>query len=215
MPLRPFASWRNLGILKDRLNFVTDPELERMGGLLAERLGVMADELEPGEFRSWATPVVKDALGLSFDAAGASEGTLWLADPARERLVPVHNDGPDAQRLLNGVTVPLSEGLIGMVFATQQSFCENEVYKNVQHSKEVDRQLEQVTCAMIAVPLYFAGDVRGVISCVRLRAAGSRDADPPGFGVQDLGKIELAAEVARSLIEQQLVSECLGVDPAG
>jgi transcriptional regulator with GAF, ATPase, and Fis domain len=201
--------------MRERLDYIPDPELEHLGKLLAERLAMIAGELQPAQFRAWAAPLLHDVLSLTFRAAGASEGTLWVVDVARENLVPVYNDGPESERFLKSVTHPLSSGLVSMVFATQETFCENEVYKNEQHAKAIERQLGQMTCAMIAVPLFFAQDVRGVISCVRVKSRDSSAPDPPGFSVEDLGRIELAAETAERLIEHRLIAKCLGWDHGG
>ena len=42
------------------------------------------------------------------------------------------------------------------------------VYKNSKYSAALDEKLHNTTYAMIAVPLYFLSQVRGVISCVQL-----------------------------------------------
>ena len=68
---------------------------------------------------------------------------------------------------------------------------------------------------MIAVPLFFAQDVRGVISCVRVKPPDASAPDPPGFSVEDLGRIELAAETVQRLLEHRLIVECLGWDHGG
>lgn len=57
-----------------------------------------------------------------------------------------------------------------MVVATEQPICENQGHQNQQQDPALDRQLQLLTCALLAVPFYFAGELRGVISAVQLQA---------------------------------------------
>ena len=105
---------------------------------------------------------------------------------------------------------PLNAGLICMVFAGEQPFLENEVWKNAQQSKLLDTMLETRTCAMIAVPFYFLQACRGVISCVQLQPAGSTRAEPPGFNAKDLASIQRMSALVSELIEYRLLSRTVG-----
>ena len=62
---------------------------------------------------------------------------------------------------------------------------------------------------MIAVPLYFAGAARGIVSCVQLKAADEVK-DPPGFPMESLRHIQLAAEVLSRLLDHRLVGITVG-----
>ena len=57
-----------------------------------------------------------------------------------------------------------------MVVATEQPICENQGHQNQQQDPALDRQLQLLTCALLAVPFYFAGELHGVISAVQLQA---------------------------------------------
>lgn len=98
----------------------------------------------------------------------ATEGTLWLLDEARQYLVPVWNSGPAADRFVGSFVQPLSSGLISLVCITELALCENAVDQNGRQDPTLDRQLGLKTEAMIAVPLYFHDQLRGIISCVKL-----------------------------------------------
>jgi hypothetical protein len=97
-----------------------------------------------------------------------------------------------------------------MVFASEQPFLENEVWKNARQSKALDSMLEVQTCAMIAVPFYFLQACRGVVSCVQLKRAGSRQPDPPGFRPEHLASIQRAVALLSELIEYRLLSRTVG-----
>ena len=70
---------------------------------------------------------------------------------------------------------------------------------------------------MIAVPLYFLNEVRGVISCVQLLdvvvargTGGATGETPAGFGPPDLNAIQTIAAVVRDLIDYRLLGTAVG-----
>jgi GAF domain-containing protein len=65
---------------------------------------------------------------------------------------------------------------------------------------------------MVATPLYFGGELRGVISAVQLRAPDADSPEPPGFSPQHLETLQLTATVLARLVEQQLLSLAIGLD---
>jgi GAF domain-containing protein len=102
--------------------------------------------------------------------------------------------------------------MISMVVSTEQPICENEVHRNQQQDKTLDRTLGVQTCAMVAVPLYFVGELRGVLSAVQLRPIDSAEPDPPGFSPAQLETLQLTAIVLARLLEQQLLAAALDLD---
>ena len=192
-----------------RFSILADPELEEASITLRKRLESLGNEIGPADFSDGIfSPLMKGVLSSSFLLADATEITLWLADQDQEFLVPIFNSGPEADKFVNSFKQPLNSGLISMVFATEQPFCENEVHHNSQHDKTIDTAMETVTVSMIAVPLYYGGRLRGVVSCVRLKA-NAEAPDPPGFTGAHMRQIQLAAETLQRLIEHRLLSIAL------
>lgn len=148
-----------------------------------------------------------------FALAGAHEGTVWLLDEAREFLVPRFNSGPSASAFVGSFRQTVKSGMISMIVATEQSICENEVCLSSVQDKTLDERLKLETWAMIAVPFYFAGELRGVISCVQLRQAGA--ANPPGFTADSLQCIDRLAGILSRLVEHRLLRLCLGWEENG
>ena len=141
--------------MDERVELLPDPELDPLRSYLEERLAGILANAGPGQFRQlFVNQLVRSHLGAAFHAAGASEGTFWLTDSRSEELVPVFNNGARAKDFLDEIRQPMGSGLIGMVLSTQQSFCENEVYRNALHDRRIDEALEVVTCAMIATPVH-------------------------------------------------------------
>ena len=193
-----------------RLNIVPDPNFVQLKPLLAERLERIAATLQAEQFGTLLNPLMRQVLEKSFAEAGADEGTVWLLDLPGEHLVPAHNTGPRAAELVGKFKQPLNAGLICMVFANEQPFLENEVWKNVHQSKLLDSQLQQQTSAMIAVPFYFLRACRGVISCVQLKPMEGAPAKTAGFRPPDLESVQRAAALLTQAIELELLSRAIG-----
>ena len=131
----------------------------------------------------------------------ADEGTIWLLDEAGDHLIPMFNNGPSASNLIGCFQQALDKGIISMVLATQSAMIEREIYKNPQHDGSLDQQLGLVTVHMMAAPLYFADESRGVISAVRLRSPDADEtADPSPFDDHDLASFkQLTHDIGRHL----------------
>ncbi len=198
--------------MKDEdIQFLPDLELEPLRDHLDKRIiEILGDLNAAGLGHQLVGQPIMSHLGAAFHAAGATEGTLWLLDEATEELVPVYNNGVQAEKMISTVRHPISSGLIGMVFSTEQSFCENAVYKNQLQDKTIDRNLDVITCAMIAAPVYFSRHLRGVISCVRLKSTKLDQPDPPAFAQREFRHIQVATETLRRLIEHRLYELALG-----
>lgn len=201
-------------MLAGRMPVLSETRMPELHALLHTSLKGMADVV--GE--RWDRVVdatVRRFLVESLHDAGAHEGTVWLLDEARENLIPRFNSGPKAGDFVGQFRQSLRSGMISMVVATELPICENEVHKNQQQDRSLDRTLQLQTCAMIAVPLYYAGDLRGVISAVQLKPAGSPDPDPPGFTMENLQQLQRTADLLARLIEHRLLTLVLGAEIGG
>lgn len=163
-------------------------------------------------FDEFFEPPLRALLVEGFARAGAHEGSIWLLDETREFLVPRFNSGPHAAQFVNSFRQTVRAGMISMVVATEQPICENGMCGNGSQDKALDDLLQLETCAMLAVPFYFLGELRGVISCVQLRPSGSTDAAPPGFSPDALRGLQSCAGLLSRLIEHRLLALCLGLE---
>lgn len=182
------------------------PELQPMVAAQLERI---ASNLRPAHFAGLLDPLMRQTLTQGFAEAGADEGTLWLVDQRGENLVPAYNTGPRASEVVGRFEQPLGAGLVCMVFASEQPFLENEVWKNSKQSKLLDHKLEVQTCAMIAVPFYLLRGCRGVISCVQL-SRGPAEPAPPGFRPDHLASVQRAGSMLTQLLDYRLLSGAVG-----
>jgi len=194
-----------------RTNICPDPRFADMKADLMDRLARVAASVQPENFASLMDPLMQDTLQRGFVEAGAHEGTVWLLDRSGEFLLPAYNTGPNAERFVGRFKQPLNAGLICMVFASEQPFVESEVHKNCHQSRLLDKTLGVQTYALVAVPFYYLGACRGVVSCVQLKNSAHSETDPAGFTSTALKAVHGAATTLSRLLELRLISLTLGL----
>jgi hypothetical protein len=192
-----------------RLTVLPDDRLDSLRPIVDQRVKAAAELVTESAFEEFFDRAMCAHLAEAFDRAQAHEGTVWLLDATRSFLVPRFNTGPNAEGFVGSFKQSLRAGMISMVVATELPICENEVHKNQQQDKTLDKQLRLETWAMLAVPFYFGGELRGVISAVQLRPADSDAPEPPGFTAENLATLQLATSVLSRMVEYQLLSLAL------
>ena len=195
-----------------RLTVLPDERFLALRPVLRERLREAARSLAGGAFTEFFDRAMRSLLVDGFGRTGAHEGTVWLLDEAREALVPRFNSGPNAAEFVGSYRQSLRSGMISMVVAMEQPICENDVFKNEQQDKTLDQKLAVRTWAMLAVPFYYVGELRGVITAVQLVPADNGTPEPPGFRPEHLDKLQLTTALLGRLIESQLLALCLGLE---
>ncbi|MGY8642884.1 MAG: hypothetical protein ACKVJU_17540 [Verrucomicrobiales bacterium] len=198
--------------MTNRLNFIADPELAAVSGLLQERLDGWVGGLDPSGFEQLLDPVMQTALHRSFTVVNGAEGTVWLIDQSGENLVAVFNSGPQAEELI-GFKQPLGKGIISMVYSHERPYCENDIAKEKAgktHDDTLDKKIGTATAAMIAVPFHFGFGLRGVISCVQLK----NQEDASGFDSENIDEISAAVSVVERLIDGRLITAAMGLEDA-
>ena len=190
------------------LNLIADPDFAEIRGQIEERLQHWADDLDLQAFADLLDPMMRRVLHGAFQWVGASEGTIWLADMAEKALIAAYNTGSDADELV-GFRQPLNQGIISLVFANEQPYCENEIGAREAHDSTLDQKLGKRTGAMLAVPFHFAFGLRGVISCVQFL---ERDSPAPGFHARHIDEISLSARLVERLINSRLIAAIVGLE---
>jgi len=203
-------------IAATRANFLPEPRFVPLRPALQEHLAKLGAAVTPENFLSICDEMLLKLLKEAFARISADEGSIWLLDPEKQNLVVAFNSGPDTDKIM-GFKQPTTKGIVSLVVASEHAFVENQVYKNAKHSATLDKKLHKTTYAMIAVPLYFLNEVRGVISCVQLldvvvhegQAAATGEM-PAGFGPPELNTIQTIAAVVRDLIDYRLLGTAVG-----
>lgn len=192
------------------LNLVAEPAFAGLSSVLSDRMARLGEDIHAAEFAQLLDPLLREVLARGFAEVGAHEGTVWIVDATGQFLEPAFNNGPNAAQIVGQFKQPLNTGLISMVFATEQSFLENDVAKNAQQSKLLDSKLNLQTTALIAIPFQFLNACRGVVSCVQLAAPGQSPSVSPGFRLEQLPGIQRCAALVSQLIEYRLLSRAVG-----
>jgi len=197
---------------ESRLTLLPDQSLAPLLPALEGRLAQVGHSINARNFSSILDGTMKQLLHGIVEGVGATEGSLWLVDQADENLVIAYNTGRNAQQLVAKFKQPLNSGLISMVFSSEQTFIENEVYKNALQDKTLDSALKVRTYAMIAVPFYFLDACRGVASCVQLVSPASEAASSSGFdGHHELAFRNAIVTLGR-LIEHWAIRRTIGLE---
>jgi hypothetical protein len=193
-----------------RFLLLPDRELSSHAAKLETALEGAAKLINAKNFADFAGVAALHVLRQSLHALGADEGTIWLLSPQEDALVPVFNTGPQADEWVGCFQQPLDEGLISMVFASEQPYCENETWQDTRHSKKLDQKLGLTTRAMVAVPFGFAGATRGVLSAVQLCSATETAPASGSFGPESLEKMILCAHLLGALFELRCLNTLFG-----
>ena len=203
-------------MITTRANFLPEQRFLPLRPALQEHLTKVGNAVKPENFVSICDEVLLKLLKDTFERIGADEGSIWLIDHEKKALVATYNSGPNSEKIV-GFELPLSEGIISLVVASENAFIENQVYKNAKHNKVLGEKLGKTTYAMIAVPLYFLNQVRGVISCVQLLDVLIKEGQaeptgetPAGFKPPDLNAVQTTAAVVRDLIDYRLLGTAVG-----
>ena len=199
-----------------RANFLPEQRFVPLRPALQEYMAKLGAAVTPENFLSICDEMLLKLLQESFERIKADEGSIWLLDQQKEHLIAAFNSGARSKDIV-GFKLPVTRGIISLVVASEHPFVENNVYKNDKQDKALDKKLGKLTYAMIAVPLYFLNEVRGVISCVQLQDFTMQDdkvvptePTPPGFRPPELNTIQTIAAVVRDLIDYRLLGTAIG-----
>ena len=142
--------------------------------------------------------LLQEILKRSCGVIHCENSALWLSEG--DHLVPILGFGAHAEKFVGSYSQPLSEGIISMVHASGQPFCENHIHSNPQHSSRLDQQLGIQTDAMIATPVISRGEITGVITCVHTSPARE-----PGitcsFQAADMAELEFTAALVGRVLD--------------
>lgn len=185
-----------------------DLNLSEHAAAFEQRLDEEAHQLSPENLGELLGPAGQELVSVTIAALPADSASIWLVDSERTRMIVSHAEPPSD--LLNRKQ-SLDKGLISLVLASEQSVCENQVYEHAHHSKKIDKALGTVTCAMIAVPFYVGGVLRGVLTCVRLKDSPEAP-DPPGFSAANLSRVKRLSSAIEQLLNYRILTGILGLE---
>jgi signal transduction histidine kinase len=96
--------------------------------------------------------LVRDALSICLECAGAEAGSILLYSQEKRRLIFAHVVGEKAHHL-TGVEMEPDQGLAGLVFQTGETHITEDVSKEHAHYRGVGEMIGFVTTNMVTTPL--------------------------------------------------------------
>lgn len=220
-------SWQG-GLMSAPFSILQDPEISVLAGRLRDHSAALWEKSLREAPGALMEGVATGLLTRALRGVGADEGSVWLAGDGGQFLLPVWNNGPDAEKFIGSFRLPASAGITGWVFTGGMATCESEVCFNQKQNRELDLQLGVLTWAMLAAPLRVAGETRGVLTAVRLirlaelsplTAAPRSDEDfpegfvpPSSFSINDLAVMESTARILSRLLDHRLQCWALGIE---
>ena len=152
----------------------------------------------PFEIDDSTRSLLQEVLKRSCGIMHCENSALWTAEG--DFLIPVLGFGPHAEQFIGNYSHPLGEGIISMVHASGQPFCENNIQTNPQHSSKLDQQLGIQTDAMVATPVVSKGEIVGIITCVHTSLTDEASITH-SFQAADLIELEFTAALAGRVLD--------------
>jgi hypothetical protein len=179
--------------------------------LLEQRLEMTGRHIAAGNLGSLLDSLMRRMLEDAFEDAKAHEGLVWLLEPGSKELTVAWQTGRLTRDWVGSMRLPAGTGLQGLVLASQQPHCANQLYANSQHDGELDRRLGGVLCAEIIIPFYIARQLKGLVMALQIKP-GDHAPDPEGFDLEALEEIELLAASLGRLLDYRLLCTALGME---
>jgi hypothetical protein len=179
--------------------------------MLERRLEMTGRHIAAGNLGSLLDALMRRMLLDAFDDARAHEGLVWLLEPGARELTVAWQTGAATRNWTGSMRLPAGSGLQGLVLASQQAHCANQLYANPQHDRELDRRIGGILCAEIIVPLYIARQLKGLVVALQVKPDDAAE-DPDGFDLQCLEEIELLAASFGRLLDYRLLCTALGIE---
>lgn len=194
-----------------KTRLIRNPALSQLGVEVEQHLDAWFFASDPMGVAELIDETSLSLLESAYTRVGGCEGTVWLADQEEQHLIAVANSGTDDSGLI-GFKQPIGSGIVSMVYAQQQPYCENDIQASEGHDDTLDRKIAKHTTAMIAVPFYFGFKLRGVLSCVQLEETGNPQ---DGFNSSHVENLVRVSNIVERLIDERLLSSTLGLSDVG
>jgi putative nucleotidyltransferase with HDIG domain len=130
-------------------------------------------------------------------ALQAEAQSLWLADHDQSTVACHFATGPGATQV-EGITLSLSEGIVGATITHQQSLLIHDAQSDDRHSRRADAATGRITHSLLSVPL-----VRGGVAIGAMQAVNKAQSRP--FDQADLELYRAIADIAALALENALL----------
>jgi hypothetical protein len=192
------------------MRWLPDQRVVPYAASIEERVGNFAGSIRAATFMEFLDPLMKRLIVDSYRGSGAHEGVIWLLDREQKNLLCACQVGT-ASRKLSRFVLPLESGVSGMVMATQQPFCENNLSANRAAASVLEERMGVIVCSRVLVPFFIAGTMRGIVSAYLTKP--TLDApEPQGFDTDAVEEISLLARLLTRLFDHKLLCAAIGLE---
>lgn len=192
------------------MRWLPEPRVVPLVPAIEERVTQFAGLIRAANLQEFLDPLMTRLIHDCFSDAGAHEGVIWLMDTSGRNLLCAYQEGPVSGRLLS-FRMPVDSGVAGMVLATQQAFCENNLSSNPSGASKLDEVLDVIVCSRILAPFFISGQMRGLIACYRTKA-NQEAPEPPAFEPEAMEEVTLLTRLLGRLLDHKLLCAAIGVD---
>src|SRR4051812_45582955 len=192
------------------MRWLPDPRVAPHAKAIEERVGKFATQIRAATFAEYLDPLMRRMITDSLRAAEAHEGVVWLLDRDGKNLFCAFQTGAHSAKL-NNFRVPVEAGVAGMVLATQQPFCENNLGVNRAAASTLEERMGVVVCSRAMVPFFIAGMMRGLVAAYRTKPVPDAG-EPPGFSADAVEQLNLLARLLGRLMDHKLLCSAIGLE---
>jgi hypothetical protein len=192
------------------MRWLPDPRVAPHAKAIEERVGKFAGQIRAATFAEYLDPLMRRLMADCLRDAEAHEGVVWLIDREGKNLFCAFQTGAHSARL-NNFRVPIEAGVAGMVLATQQPFCENNLGVNRAAASTLEERMGVVVCSRALAPFFIAGKVRGLVAAYRTKATPEAD-EPAGFSADAVEELNLLSRLLGRLMDHKLLCAAIGLE---
>lgn len=192
------------------MRWLPDQRVAPYAASIEERVGHFAASIRAVTFTEFLDPLMKRLIVDCYSDSASHEGVIWLLDRDQKNLLCACQVGP-ASRKLNRFVLPLDSGVSGMVLATQQQFCENNLSANRAAASVLEEKMGVIVCSRVLVPFFIAGVLRGIAAAYKTKPALDAP-EPAGFEPDAVEEISLLARLLSKLLDHKLLCAAIGLE---
>ena len=192
------------------MRWLPDPRVAPHAQAIEERVGMFAGHIRAATFMEFLDPLMRRMIADSLRDAEAHEGVVWLLDREGRHLLCAFQIGPHSSRL-NNLRMPVESGVAGMVLATQQPFCENNLGVNRAAASTLEERMGVVVCSRALVPFFIAGKMRGLVAAYRTKPVPEAP-EPDGFSEDAVEELNLLSRLLGRLLDHKLLCAAIGLE---
>ncbi len=173
------------------------------------------DQMSLAQFRELRDDELDQCLVALLDRVNGHAAAIWFheTDGQTDMLTIAINVGEHGHEIEGQIHQPVGAGLVSKAFREGKIICHQGLFEHPEKSRDVDRQLRQVTAHQIAGPFRMFERTIGVVSAIQTLESGiQKHTDEWGFQDDDVQLFGVWTSILERLMEYRFLRKSLGVD---